>query len=123
MTQTAQWVRQIAADQAVALGGLVPPALRATYVDRLVELHGLGYLGMTAIYRQLVNELALDGGHRRLHPRRMTTDFERRLASRPAPAHAMERPATADQGPGARHGPPGTPPSTGRTGFPCSRTP
>lgn len=74
-------LRRVAADQAVALGGLVPPALRASYADRLVELHGLGYLAMTAIYRQIVNELALDGGHRRLHPRRMTTDFERRMAA------------------------------------------
>lgn len=74
-------VRQIAAEQAAALGGLVPPGLRAAYAGRLQELHGLGYLSMTAIYRQIVNELALDGGHRRLHPRRLTTDFERRLAA------------------------------------------
>jgi len=79
-------LRQIAHAQAAALGGLVPPALRATYAERLVELHRLGYLSMTAIYRQIVNELALDGGHRRLHPRRMTTDFERRLAAASAPS-------------------------------------
>ncbi|WPB59207.1 HAD family hydrolase [Xylophilus sp. GOD-11R] len=80
-------VRSLAAEQVVNLKGLVPAELRQPYLDRMIALESLGHLDRLTVYRQLVREFGLDAGHRRLHPRRLANEFERRYL-----AHAQARP-------------------------------
>ena len=79
-------LRRTADAQALGLGPLLRQTPPACFVERLLALEALGYLKRMAIYRQLVHEFALDAGHRRLHPRRLTDDLLRRYPEHPVAA-------------------------------------